>query len=92
MEKVCVSFKELYLENGSNLRYGGYIDFYSDKDNEYYDLRTHDPDDTRSKLIACNGENFCILAKDVERVILRSLENGRTIFLSLDEFNIAVFR
>ena len=39
---VCVSLKELYLENGAFLTNGGYIDFYSDEDNEYYDLRTDD--------------------------------------------------
>ena len=92
LEKVCISFKELYLENGSDLYYGGYIDFYSDEDNEYYDLRNADPDDMRSELIACDGEEHCVLSKDEKCVILRNIESRRTVFLSVDEFAIAAFK
>ena len=91
MKKVCVSFKELYFQNGAFLENGGYIDFYSDDDNEYYDLRTDDVEKIDSELLACDGEQFNILSKDSTIVILQNVETLKRIYLSPEEYSIAVF-
>lgn len=90
-KQVCVSFKELYLENGAFLENGGYIDFYSDEDNEYYDLRTSDVKNLDSELLACDGEQFNILSMDSTVVILQNVETLKRIYLTSNEYAIAVF-
>lgn len=90
-KKVCVSFKELYLENGAFLENGEYIDFYSDEDNEYYDLRTDDVEKVDSELLSCDGEQFDILSMDSTIVILQNVETLKRIYLTPNEYSIAVF-
>lgn len=92
MKKVCVSFKELYKENGAFLENGGCIDFYGDDDgNEYYDLRTDDVDRADSELIACDGEQFVVTSESPKTVILEHVDTGRKLFFTRNEYNIAVF-
>ena len=92
MKKVCVSFKELYKENGAFLENGGCIDFYGDDDgNEYYDLRTDDVDRCESELIACDGEEFKVISDEQDVIILEHIDNGRKLYLNRSEYNIAVF-
>lgn len=92
MRTVCISFKELYKENGAFLDNGGCIDFYGDDEgNEYYDLRTDDVDKVDSELIACDGEQFKISSESPETVILKHIDTGRKLFLTRYEYNIGVF-
>lgn len=92
METVCLSFKNLYKENGSNTKYGHYIDFYSDGDTgeEYYDLKTEG-----FNMMACDGELFdpIEIDKDNDKVKLinHEGENDMIILLSIDEYDICMF-
>ena len=89
---MCVSFKEIYLENGAYLKYGGYIDFYDeDGEREYYDLRSREPEAYGSEIIACDGEQFVITEKTSEFVILKNCESGNYVWLSTEEYDIGVF-
>lgn len=95
METVCVSFKELYLANGAYLKYGGYIDFYTDADTgeEYYDLRTADPDAAGSTLLACDGEEFKIIDRlPSGNYVLENTASGSRVYLTAEEYSIAVFK
>lgn len=92
MKKVCVSFETLYKENGAFLENGGCIDFYSEEDREYYDLRTDDVDKCDSILLACDGEEFYIVDENENTVILENIESNSKIHLTRQEYDIAVFQ
>lgn len=92
MKNVCVSFKEIYIQNGAYLKYGGYIDFYDDGENEYYDLRTGSPDSlTGSRLIACDGEECVIMNRGNDYYVLKNCNNECEFWLSDEEYDIGVF-
>lgn len=93
MKKVCVSFETLYKENGAFLTNGGCIDFYSEENgNEYYDLRTDDVDKCDSKLLACDGEEFYIIDENDKTVVLENIISNSKIYLTRQEYDIAVFQ
>lgn len=91
MKTVCLSFKELYKENGANTKYGYYIDFYSCDDNEYYDLKTQN-----FALLCCDGERFDVIEIDKKndkvKLINHDGEDDMIILLSLDEYGICKFK
>lgn len=92
MKKVCVSFKEIYKQNGSWLKYGGYIDFYDDGVNDFYDLLTNAPDSRAgSRLVACDGEECEIIDRGNDRYVLKNCNNEREFWLTDEEYDIGVF-
>lgn len=90
MKTVCVSLKELYKVSGEFLELGGRIDFYSEEDSEFYDLRTDD--DITDDLLACDGELFYVLDDKQETIALEHVENQKKIYLTRREYEIAVFK
>lgn len=91
IHKKCISLKELYEENGAELHYGGYIDFYSDEECEYYDLRTTSPDSSRSEILCCDGEECMVIFNDDDAILLSSITTGNKFYLTKEEYDIAVF-
>lgn len=92
MKRVCISLKELYKENGAKLHYGGYIDFYSDEEAEYYDLRTASPDLSGSEIICCDGEECEIISNDGNTILLANADTGNKFYLIKEEYDIAIFQ
>lgn len=91
MKKVCVSLKELYNENGAQLHYGGYVDFYNDGETEYYDLCTASPDLNGSEIICCDGEECEVIHEEREALLLYNAESESRFYLTREEYDIAVF-
>ena len=87
-----INLKQLYILNGAYLSHGGYIDFYDeDGIKEPYDLRTDDPDDQCSELIAHNNDRCKVLNEhwmDGEIVELECTQTLRKFYLTTKEFNL----
>lgn len=92
METVRISFKNLYEANGMYLKKGGYIDFYMDGEDEYYDLRKDglDEDNDYDILLACNEEKFEVIKEYGDSVVLVSIEGECILYLTKEEYKIAV--
>ena len=88
---VGISFSELFRANGAYLAKGGYIDFYGSDGEYYYDLRTTEPENANSILLACDGEEFRIISEGAVDVLLESCVSGHRVWLTKAEFDIAVF-
>lgn len=92
MGTVHISFKNLYEANGMYLKKGGYIDFYKDGDDEYYDLRKDclDEDNDYDILLACDGEEFEIAREYGDNIVLVSVDGDCILYLTKEEYEIAV--
>lgn len=92
MKTVGLSFKSLYKQNGAYLTYGGYIDFYLDDENENYNLCTERPEFYGSQLISCDDEVFEInnIDKNKNKFVLRNVNSDMLVYLTAEEYNIAV--
>lgn len=86
MEKVYLSFKTLYEENGEDLKLGGYIAKTDDGNSEYYDVYTQN-----DVFMGCDGEEFAIAEKTDSFVRLISASDIGSIYLTLDELETARF-
>ena len=87
MKTVCLSLKELYSSNRGTLQNGGRIDCnVEEAGNEYYDLIANN-----EELIACDGEEFEIVNMMDDSVVLRNIMSDRRLYLTKNEYNIAVF-
>ena len=87
MNTVCVSLKELYSSNGAMLQNGGCINCKIEIDgSEYYDLGANN-----GNLIACDGEEFEIISMMGNSVVLRNIMSDKKLYLTKNEYNIAVF-
>lgn len=90
-----MSLKELYNHGIKYLSFGGRIIHTKDEDNDYYDLYKDDAIDEIGEPLLCDGEKV-----DFEKKynIYTGLpywygvtENGKGIYLTNDEYKIAVF-
>lgn len=90
---VGISFAEIYKTLGHKLKYGGYIEYSKNGDEEdatdYYDFKFD------NILIGCDGEDFEIIedSKVNDIVILKAVESeGNAIIrLSQQEFGVGCF-
>ena len=92
MGAVRISFKNLYEANGMYLKKGGYIDFYKDGEDECYDLRKDclDENNDYDILLACDGEKFEVIKEYGDSIVLASIEGECILYLTKEEYKIAV--
>ena len=84
--KVCVSLKEIYEKIGSDLCYDGTIEHTEDDDEDYYDLWI-------GGVCCMDGEEYNVIhINEKENIIkLEHQENGVALYLTKEEFDVAVF-
>jgi len=89
-----MSLKELYENGIKYLYFGGRIVHTNDGNNDYYDLYKDDGIDETGEPLLCDGEKV-----DFEKKTLDGLtywfgitEQGKGIYLTDAEYNIAVFK
>ena len=89
-----MSLKELYDHGIKHLSYGGSIIHTKDGDNDYYDLRKDDG--IEEGILFCDGESVDFVKKHNISTGLSYwygiTENGKCIYLTNNEYKIAVFQ
>lgn len=84
---ACISLKELYESGHANLKFGGHIEKTGDEDGVYYDLYNK-----KSELVICDGEHVEVADKGSNCVVLKAQGGVCTVYLSPEEYSIAVFQ
>ena len=83
---TCISLKELYENGYEYLKFGGHIEKTEEGERVYYDLYN-----IKDELVVCDGERVKVKDKGSNCVVLSALDGDCTIYLSPEEYGIAVF-
>ena len=86
--KKCISLKELYENKISYLTLGGHI-VATEEDGNYFDLVNH-----QGEILLCDGEELDFgewFTDNGQEYIVGATENGKKIYFSKEEYNLAIF-